>query len=203
MFNFNNFVDNTYVKAFLDDNITLPCDCTDYPIVKKQYKHIITVNIMVILIEIKRFSKCLNHCENRIADYQKSEKNMMTGWKSYFQSSYNKPGIAISLSEWEPVVLSAIVKKNLLTTKLAAKNLKKTLKLKYEIFSEELKILQKKRFVVSTDKVSDNAFISQSSYDQVLINELGLNNVSNITWTYTKTTKPIEMFVAENILFLK
>ena len=73
------------------------------------------------------------------------------------------------------------MKKNLLTTKLAAKNLKKTLKLKYEIFPEELKILQKKRFVVSTDKVSDNAFISQSSYDQVLINELGLNNVNNIT----------------------
>ena len=50
MFNFNNFVNNPYVKAFLDDNITLPCDYTGYPIVKKQYKLIITVNIMVKLI---------------------------------------------------------------------------------------------------------------------------------------------------------
>ena len=59
-------------------------------------------------------------------------------------------------------------------------------------------------FVASIDKVSGNvAFLYQSSYDPVLINELGLNNVNNIDSTYTKATKPKEYFVAENILFLK
>ena len=41
--------------------------------------------------------------------------------------------------------------------------------------------------VVPIDKASGNvAFVWQKHYDQVFINELALNNVNNITSTYTK-----------------
>ena len=57
--------------------------------------------------------------------------------------------------------------------------------------------------VVSIDKASDNfAFFCQRFYAQVLINELGLNDVSNIT-TYMKAIKLVDKIVSENTSFLK
>ena len=36
-----------------------------------------------------------------------------------------------------------------------------------------------------------------------MINELGLNNVNNVTSTDTKATKPVDKIVSENTSFLK
>ena len=36
-----------------------------------------------------------------------------------------------------------------------------------------------------------------------MINELGLNNVNNVTSTYTKATKQVDRIFPENISFLK
>ena len=40
--------DNIDVKAFLDDNFTLPCNCTGSPFVDKDHNHIITRNLKII-----------------------------------------------------------------------------------------------------------------------------------------------------------
>ena len=68
-----------------------------------------------------------------------------------------------------------------ISTKLTTENTKNRLGLWDNLITEELKMLHKKFFVASTDKVSGNvAFVSQKDYDQVLINELNLNDVSNM-----------------------
>ena len=38
-FNFNKFINNLNLKAFLDDNHILPCDCTCSPFVDKDHNH--------------------------------------------------------------------------------------------------------------------------------------------------------------------
>ena len=53
---------------------------------------------------------------------------------------------------------------------------------------------------VSLAAICNSAFICQSHYAQVLINELGVNN---ITSTYMKSSKPEEKVVSNNTSFLK
>ena len=58
--------------------------------------------------------------------------------------------------------------------------------------------------VVRNDKASGNVvFVCQRHYAQFLTDELGLNNVNNITSTYTKVNKPLDETVADNTSFLK
>ena len=81
---------------------------------------------------------------------------------------------------------------------------KKSLKLKDEIITGELKMLHNEFVIDFIDKVSGNAdFVSQMQNAQVLFNELGLNIVDNITLTYTKATKPVDKSLSENRSFLK
>ena len=89
----------------------------------------------------------------------------------------------------ETAVISAIDENiNHLLTKLQQEKVKSTLKVKGKIITEELEILKNKFVVVHIDKDSDNvAFVCKNHYAQVLINELGLNNVNNIA-TYMKAT---------------
>ena len=64
-----------------------------------------------------------------------------------------------------------------------------TLKLNDEVTAEELKMLHKKFVVIQIDKSRVNvAFVCKRRYAQVLINELGLNDITNITSLYTKAT---------------
>ena len=57
---------------------------------------------------------------------------------------------------------------------------------------------------VPIDKACGNvAFICQKHYAQVLVNELGLNNVSNIKSTYLMAIKAVNKVVSDNALFLK
>ena len=45
------------MMAFFDDNFTLPCDCTDFPIVNKGDNHIITDNLkLFVTISCANFS---------------------------------------------------------------------------------------------------------------------------------------------------
>ena len=59
-FNFYNFVNGRYVKAFLYDITALPCDCTGSPIVNKQCKYTITDNLKNVKNNKlwKLFSEC-------------------------------------------------------------------------------------------------------------------------------------------------
>lgn len=63
-------------------------------------------------------------------------------------------------------------------TKLTTKRSKNTLKLKDEIITDELKLLHEKLVVVPIDKASSNdAFVCQKHYVQVLISKLRINLV--------------------------
>ena len=68
-----------------------------------------------------------------------------------------------------------------LSIKVTTEKIKNTVKRKDEIITKKLKMLHK-NFVVLIDKVSGNiALICQMPYAQVLINELGPNNLNNTT----------------------
>ena len=65
-------------------------------------------------------------------------------------------------------------------------------------------MLHNKFVVVPIDKASNNvAFVCQRNYAQVFINNIGLNNVDNITSGYKKATKPVNRTESGDISFLK
>ena len=80
-----------------------------------------------------------------------------------------------------------------LSTKLKNENSKNASKLNKEIIPEELKILHDKLIVVTIDKASGNIeFVGHGYYAQVLINEIGLSNVSKTVSIYMKAIKPAD-----------
>ena len=72
--------------------------------------------------------------------------------------------------------------------------------MKVKRITEELKLLHDKSLVASVDNVSGNvAFVCKRRYAQIVINELGLNNVNTISSsTYMKATKPVAKIVSDN-----
>ena len=65
-------------------------------------------------------------------------------------------------------------------------------------------MLHNKFLVVPIDKASGNvAFICQRHYAQVLVNELGLNNVNNITSMHATVTEALDKTISEKASFLK
>ena len=65
-------------------------------------------------------------------------------------------------------------------------------------------MLHNKFLVVPIDKASGNvAFICQRHYAQVLVNELGLNNVNNITSMHAAVTEALDKTISEKASFLK
>ena len=103
--------------------------------------------------------------------------------KLYIKSWYDKDGVTISsISEWNQAMISAIDEKiNHLLTKVAIEKSKKTLRLKDETITEELKTIHGKFVVITFDKGSSQvAFVCQRHYAQVMINEIGLNHINNI-----------------------
>ena len=80
-------------------------------------------------------------------------------------------------------MISAMIEKitHLLSKLTAEKN---TLKLKAKIITERFKMPYNSFVIVAIDKtVGKIIFICQTPYVQVLINEIGLKNINNITLT--------------------
>ena len=105
----------------------------------------------------------------------------------------NKHGAAISsFSEWKQAVSSAIDEKvSCILTKLTKENSRNTLRPRDQVFTEQL--LHNKFFVAAIDKDSIiAAFFCQRHYAQVLINDLGVNNVKSIPPAFMKAIKPVE-----------
>ena len=78
--NFNKLVRNVYVKMFLDDRSSLPCDFTGSLFPDKNHNHILMV-IEKLLTKTKFrkfFSKGPVNQENRTADNQKTNENTIT-----------------------------------------------------------------------------------------------------------------------------
>ena len=116
----------------------------------------------------------------------------------------NKHGAAISsFSEWKQALSSAIYEKvSCILTKLTKENSGNTLILRVQVFTEQL--LHNKFVVSAIDKDSIFvAFFCQRHYAQVLINELGVNNVKSIPPACMKAIKPVEKILSDTVLFLK
>ena len=64
------------MKAFLDDNTSLTCDCTGSPFLHKDHKQIVTGDFKNIDNNKlwKLLSKSSKYRKNRVADYQKVKK---------------------------------------------------------------------------------------------------------------------------------
>ena len=129
---------------------------------------------------------------------KKTKQSIITGIKSFIQSWCDKHYvITSSFSECKRTVISALDEKiSHLSIKLATGNSKNILGLRDEIITEELKMLQNKFAVAPIDKASGNVtFVGQRHYVQVLINEIGQNNVNKIISACMKVIKPVDKIV--------
>ena len=129
---------------------------------------------------------------------KKTKQSIITGITSFIQSWCDKHYvITSSFSGCKRTVISALDEKiSHLSIKLATGNSKNTLGLRDEIITEELKMLQNKFVVAPIDKASGNVtFVCQRHYVQVLINEIGQNNVNKIISACMKVIKPVDKIV--------
>ena len=209
IFNFNKFVNKLDVKAFLDDNSTLPCECSGSQFIDKDHNHVITGNLKIISNNKLRklFSKGPKYRESKTINYNIARESILSGITSCIELWCNKHGVSTSLfSEWKQIITHKIDDRiNNLKTTNAAKHHVPNTKLKETAIANELKHLHKKYVIVPIDKANGNvAFICQRHYAQVLIDELGINNINNNkTNTYINVTKSAEKIIADNTSFLK
>ena len=133
MFNFNKFVNNLGLKAFLDDNSTRHCDCLGSPFMDKVHNRIVKDNLTIIRNNKLRklFFEGPKYRENRI-DYQKAKESIITPINSCIQSWCDKHDITTpSFPEWKQAVILVIDEKfNHLSTKLTPEKLHRIKKMK-------------------------------------------------------------------------
>ena len=69
------------MRVFLDNNLTLACECTGSSFVEKDHIHILTGYIKSITSNklTKLFSKGTKYQGNWTVDYKKAKKNIITG----------------------------------------------------------------------------------------------------------------------------
>ena len=80
IFNCSKFFSNIDEKAFLDNNFTLLCMCTNSPFGNKHHNHVITRNSEIINKNKLRkfFSTGTKYREHGTVDYHKSKKSIIT-----------------------------------------------------------------------------------------------------------------------------
>ena len=104
--------------------------------------------------------------------------------------------------ERKPAVISEIDEKPAIYQPKEKQNSKNTLELRDKIITEELLLLHNKFVFVPIDKASSYVhFVCQRQFAQVLISEVGLNNVNTIRSRHMKTIK-LEKIVSDNTSFL-
>ena len=78
IFKLNKFGNNLDVKAFLDNNSTVPCESTGCSFVDKYHHHVMTGNLKIAQIFLER-SKVP---KSSTTDYGKAKESIITGIKS-------------------------------------------------------------------------------------------------------------------------
>ena len=188
IFNFNKFVSSLDVDRFLQDPTSLPCSCSDSPFVDKHHGHIVSGDLR--LIENNRlrklFAKGPKYRERKLVNWKLSEEKLTHAVKEYAKSWCDKQKMSIQvLTPWISVVCKKI--KNRITAMSEKKPYDSDKQvLKSTDCIRALENIQNQFVVVPIDKAASNiALVCKRFYAQVLVSELGLDNV-NICSTYEK-----------------
>ena len=207
IFNYQSFVSNLDVPAFLEDNNSIPCSCNQYDnsFIDKDHKHVLTGDLRIINNSKLRklFTKGPKYREPSLIDWDQASKDIYAGIDQYIDNLSSDKGLHQSLfSEWKNTVLQRVNDKiNKLKNKV--KPVKHNSVFKCKDAQYNLKNLQEKFVLVPVDKASNNiAFICKRFYATVIVKELGLINNSTKK-TYEKVNdKSTDIIISEHKQYL-
>ena len=188
IFNFNKFVKNLDVYAFMKNETTIPCVCNNSTFVNSDHQHIITGDLRIIKNNKLRklFTKGPKFREPVTIDLQKAKNELLTSMAVIIdQWEGGKHGDdKVEFDQWKKLLEDLINERiKFLTTKMKFPNI--TPKLQQPRIKSALKELHKHFVITPIDKASGNvALICKRFYAQVIIKELGLNspNIANPTY---------------------
>ena len=200
---------DTVNSIFVDEDVSFAtntdaCECAGSPFINKDHKHIITGDLRII--ENKKLRKLLSKGPNYREPKSINFKHCLDSIKNAINDCIINLSNKYSLHEstflaWKQTIIDKVQQKILtLKRKTRYRNIKPVLKdLAVSTYLEQLH----RRFViVPIDKASNNfAFICKSFYISKILNEVGINTISNPTYKVCNDSK--DEIINNNTTFLQ
>ena len=179
IFNFNKFVKELDLTAFLQDETILPCNCHQSPFIDTHHQHIITGNLRLVANNKLRklFSKGPKYREQVPINFQNAKDEIMGGMDAIISRWTAKAGVETIIfqdfkHEFEQLIDDRI---NNLKNNIHQRTFVPIME-QHEVKSA-LKQLQNQYVISPIDKATGNvSFICKRFYANVLVEELGLRN---------------------------
>ena len=189
IFNYNKFISNLDLDAFIQDPTILPCECSTSLFMDDFHKHIICGDLSIVQNKDlqKLFQKGPQYREPVTIDLEAAKKEIIMKSKLLVKkwSTIKKTNIT-KFDDWLGT-FTALLQKRIedLNKSLIIRPCTSLLQ-QYSV-KNSLKSLHSKFVITPIDKASNNvAFICKRYYAQVLVDELGISNSSNPNPTYVK-----------------
>ena len=189
IFNFNKFVAELDLKAFIENPEILPCECLDSEFTDKHHKHIVTGDLKIIpnnnlrkiLVRGPKFRS------TKPINFNDARDSILAGVSECIKCWCLKNAIPyITFSEYFNKVKEA-VDSNVVTFSNNIKIHRVNAGLNDKSVRSSLKTLQDKFVITPIDKATGNiAIICKRHYANVLVKELDFNNTNtDLDQTYT------------------
>jgi hypothetical protein len=187
LFNYTNFVKNLNLNDFVKDPTTLPCKCTDSVFKDPFHEHIICGDLSIVENNKLRelFKKGPQYREPVTINFDTPKNEILSAIDTLILKWSKKHCIHKRLFDSWKFSFSSLLENRI--DKLKHSTMIKTRfpLLKQHSVKNQLKDLHSRYVITPIDKASNNvAFICKRYYAQVLVDELGLNNLQNPTPTY-------------------
>ena len=190
IFNFNKFVAELDLKAFIENPEILPCDCLDSEFTDKHHKHIVTGDLKIIpnnnlrkiLVRGPKFRS------TKPINFNDARDSILTGVSDCIKCWCLKNAIPyITFSEYLQKVKESVDSKIVSFSKNINIHMVNA-GLNDTSVSNSLKLLQDKFVITPIDKATGNiAIICKRHYANVLVKELQFDNTeTNLDQTYTR-----------------
>ena len=204
IFNFNQFVSNLDVEAFISDPSSLPCDCGDSEFKDGHHGHIISGDLRIVRDNKLRklFTKGPKYREKKFINWNVVEEKLLTAIRNCAKDWCNKHNKSIVYLKGWIALVSDKVKKKIENLKSYYKPRPCTSVLNSNGGREALHELQRRFVICPIDKAASNiAFVCKRFYAQVLIKELGLDGIDSCA-TYEKIFEPVTDIIDRDVKLL-
>ena len=185
IFNYNKFVENLDIDAFLNNENNLPCNCQNSSFADSHHGHIVTGDLRIITnAKLRKLMvKGPKYREPVNINFEKAKDEIVKGINENIKQLSNKFGISGNVfGEWKGTVLKLLDER---ITELRNKTniLKNTPVLEQQLVKEDLNKIHEQYVLTPIDKAGGNiAIICKRFYAKILIKELGINNSAENTY---------------------
>ena len=207
IFNFNRFIADLDLQAFVNNPRTLPCECRNSKFKDSHHRHIVTGDLRIIENNNLRkiLSKGPKFRPGKVIDFNECKVSIITGITECLNKWCVKHAIPIStFSGWLTNVKTRIDLK-ILQISSNFQHHRINPGINNENVLKSLKDLHEKYVITHIDKATGNiAIICKRHYASVLVQELNYQNKkTTLNPTYQKINEPISTIVKESISELK